>query len=75
MIISKKKFEEKLCEARLSEIERADAKRAEYENSRWIDERITTMSSRIDTAFADIDRRLSALESKPRGDVFPHGRY
>ena len=77
MFITKKAFNEAIAKAKeevSSEYERQFNMR---EENRWRDERERDLNNRINSAFADIDRRLNALEKAgtPRGDVAVCSRY
>lgn len=77
MVITKKAFNEAIAKAKKevsSEYERRFNKR---EENYWRDERERELNNRINNAFADIDRRLNALEKAgtTRGDVAVCSRY
>lgn len=70
MIISRKKFNEAIESARKSTIEDIDRERRYEDNWRWAETRFSDMTGRMNTAFADIDRRLTELESQPAKAVY-----
>lgn len=73
MIISKKKFNEAIESARKSTIEDIDRERHYENNWRWTETKFNDMTRRMDAAFADIDRRLTELESQPAKVAYDNG--
>ena len=77
MIISKKKFDEAIKEAVENAIEEEHRKIEKYmaqeDDKRYIGDRFDRIDRRIDKAFADIDKRLTELESQPAKVVYDSG--
>lgn len=73
MIISKKKFDEAIELAKRSIADDIDRERRHEDNWRWVETRFNDITRRMDVAFADIDKRLTELESQPTKVVYDSG--
>lgn len=77
MFITKKNFKEEICKAKEEVAKDYESRLAMREENRWRDDRERDLNCRINNAFSDIDRRLTALEkaSTPRGNEVTFSRY
>lgn len=77
MIISKKKYDNDIREAKAEMEKEFEMRMNRMHEERYQDERIVDINRRMDNAFCDINRRLSALEekTKPIGDYPVCPRY
>lgn len=73
MIISKKKFDEAIESAKRSIADDINRERRYEDNWRWAETRFADMARRMDIAFADIDKRLTELESQSAKVVYDSG--
>ena len=64
MIISKKKFDEAIRNAKEEVYREAERREAERDHERWVNDRYIDMDRRMSKAFGDIDRRLTELEKR-----------
>lgn len=73
MIISKKKFDEAIELAKRSIADDINRERRYEDNWHWAETRFADITRRMDIAFADIDKRLTELESQPIKVVYDSG--
>ena len=64
MIISKKKFDEAIRNAKEEVYKEVERREIERNNERWTNDRFNDMDRRMSIAFGDIDRRLTELEKR-----------
>lgn len=64
MIISKKKFDEAIRNAKEEVYREVERREAERDHERWVNDRFNEMDRRMSKAFGDIDRRLTELEKR-----------
>lgn len=64
MIISKKKFDEAIRNAKEEVYREVERREAERDHERWVNDRFIEMDRRMSKAFGDIDRRLTELEKR-----------
>lgn len=64
MIISKKKFDEAIRNAKEEVYKEAQQRECQQDHERWVHDRFNDMDRRMSKAFGDIDRRLTELEKR-----------
>ena len=64
MIISKKKFDEAIRNAKEEVYREVERREAERDRERWTSDRLDEANKRMSKAFGDIDRRLTELEKR-----------
>lgn len=64
MIISKKKFDEAIRNAKEEVYREVERREAERDHERWVNDHFIDMDRRMSKAFGDIDRRLTELEKR-----------
>lgn len=64
MIISKKKFDEAIRNAKEEVYREVERREAERDHERWVNDRFNEMDRRMSKAFDDLDRRLTELEKR-----------
>ena len=71
MLISKKKFDEAIKNAKEEVYREVGQREIERDRERWMNDRFDDMNRRMSNAFGDIDRRLTELEKRneQRNDV------
>lgn len=69
MIITKKRFEEEIAKVRAEEQAKYEKYSKEYDEKRWMNERLYEIDKRMDRAFEDIARRLDEIEKRSPAPV------
>lgn len=64
MIISKKRFDEAIRNAKDEVYREVERREAERDRERWTSDRLDEANRRMSKAFSDIDRRLTELEKR-----------
>ena len=64
MVISKKKFDEAIRNAKEEVYREVQQRECQQDHERWVNDRFNDMDRRMSKAFGDIERRLTELEKR-----------